>query len=119
MSTAALTVQRPSPESDTRPASPSSVGLACSAAAVRSSSQDEMTEPRRQSSATFGGVDVELVVLRLLQRGDSAECSACRMPASALSQDVQPSAKAAMMPYSMPLWTIFTKWPAPDGPQCR
>ena len=18
----------------------------------------------------------------------------------------------------MPLWTIFTKWPAPDGPQC-
>ena len=22
------------------------------------------------------------------------------------------------MPYSMPLWTIFTKWPAPAGPQC-
>ena len=23
-----------------------------------------------------------------------------------------------MIPYSMPLWTIFTKWPAPTGPQC-
>ena len=22
------------------------------------------------------------------------------------------------MPYSMPLWTIFTKWPLPTGPQC-
>ena len=22
------------------------------------------------------------------------------------------------MPYSMPLWTILTKWPAPDGPTC-
>ncbi len=22
-----------------------------------------------------------------------------------------------MIPYSMPLWTIFTKWPAPGGPQ--
>ncbi len=30
-----------------------------------------------------------------------------------------PSAYAAMIPYSMPLWTIFTKWPAPGGPQCR
>src|SRR5674476_608687 len=24
-----------------------------------------------------------------------------------------------MRPYSMPLWTILTKWPAPAGPQCR
>ena len=24
-----------------------------------------------------------------------------------------------MIPYSMPLWTIFTKCPAPFGPQCR
>ncbi len=23
------------------------------------------------------------------------------------------------MPYSIPLWTILTKWPAPLGPQCR
>ncbi len=23
-----------------------------------------------------------------------------------------------MMPYSMPLWTILTKWPLPTGPQC-
>ena len=24
-----------------------------------------------------------------------------------------------MTPYSIPLWTILTKWPAPAGPQCR
>ena len=30
-----------------------------------------------------------------------------------------PSAKACMSPYSMPLCTIFTKWPAPPGPQYR
>ena len=53
MSTAALTVQRPSPESETRPARPSSLGFSCSAAAVRSSSQDDTTEPRRQSSVTL------------------------------------------------------------------
>ena len=29
----------------------------------------------------------------------------------------KPSAIACMMPYSMPLWTIFTKWPAPWLPQ--
>ena len=23
-----------------------------------------------------------------------------------------------MMPYSMPLWTILVKWPAPTGPAC-
>ena len=31
----------------------------------------------------------------------------------------RPSAIAAIMPYSMPLWTILTKCPAPLGPQCR
>ena len=25
---------------------------------------------------------------------------------------------SCMSPYSMPLWTIFTKWPAPSGPTC-
>jgi hypothetical protein len=34
-------------------------------------------------------------------------------------EDAEPSAYAAMIPYSMPLWTIFTKCPAPLGPQCR
>src|SRR6185295_15910028 len=24
-----------------------------------------------------------------------------------------------MTPYSIPLWTILTRWPAPFGPQCR
>ena len=31
---------------------------------------------------------------------------------------LSPSAYAAISPYSMPLCTILTKWPAPDGPQC-
>ena len=48
---AAATVQRPSPESDTRPANSESVGLSSSACAVRSSSQEATTLPRRHSSA--------------------------------------------------------------------
>ena len=30
----------------------------------------------------------------------------------------KPSAIDCIIPYSIPLWTIFTKWPAPDGPTC-
>ena len=37
------------------------------------------------------------------------------MPTSALCRMFRPSAKAAIIPYSMPLWTILTKCPAPDG----
>ena len=62
-STAASTVHRPSPESETRPAKPSRSGDAASAAAVRSSSHEATTLPRRHSSATCGDVDVVLVVL--------------------------------------------------------
>src|ERR671925_392271 len=29
-----------------------------------------------------------------------------------------PSPYACISPYSMPLWTIFVKWPAPTGPTC-
>ena len=32
---------------------------------------------------------------------------------------LSPSAIAAIIPYSTALWTIFTKCPAPLGPQCR
>ena len=49
----------------------------------------------------------------------SASCVAfsCRpMPAPLMIDS--PSAIAAIMPYSMPLCTILTKCPAPDGPQC-
>src|SRR5215213_2634955 len=67
MSTAALTVQRPSPESDTLPASPSSWGLAYRAAAVRSSSQEENHRTAAPQFRDLAGVDVELVVLRLFQ----------------------------------------------------
>ena len=51
-STAASTVQRPSPESDTRPPNSSSSGDCARAAAVRSTSQELITDPRRHTSAT-------------------------------------------------------------------
>src|SRR5262249_44026570 len=50
--TAARTVQRPSRESETRPEKPSRSGLCESACAVRSSSHDATTLPRRHTSAT-------------------------------------------------------------------
>src|SRR5262249_35853170 len=51
-STAASTVHRPSPESDTRPLNSSRSGDLAKAAAVRSTSQELITEPRRHTSAT-------------------------------------------------------------------
>src|SRR5687768_14925893 len=51
-SIAAWIVQRPSPESDTRPEKPSSAGSLARAAAVRSRSHELTTLPRRQTSAT-------------------------------------------------------------------
>ena len=53
-SIAAWAVQRPSPESETRPEKFSSSGLATKAAAVRSSSHEPTTLPRRQTSAISG-----------------------------------------------------------------
>src|SRR4029079_15478734 len=50
-SIAALTVQRPSPESSTKPEYSASCGLSASAVEVRSSSQDGITLPRRHTSA--------------------------------------------------------------------
>src|SRR4051812_18371391 len=43
----------------------------------------------------------------------------CRSrPNSDFCMTSKPSEYACMRPYSMPLCTIFTKWPAPDGPTC-
>src|SRR4029079_1960174 len=53
-STAACTVHRPSPESDTRPSKSARSELRASASAVRSSSHDATTLPRRHTSATAG-----------------------------------------------------------------
>jgi hypothetical protein len=33
-------------------------------------------------------------------------------------QDVRALPEGAIRPYSIPLWIILTKWPAPLGPQC-
>src|ERR1700758_1050531 len=54
-STAASTVHRPSPESDTRPLKSDRSGDLANAAAVRSTSQELTTEPRRHTSATSPG----------------------------------------------------------------
>jgi phage shock protein A len=51
-SMAAIRVQRPSPESETRPAKDPSDGSPLRAWAVRSSSHEEITLPRRHTSAT-------------------------------------------------------------------
>jgi hypothetical protein len=53
-SIAACAVQRPSPESETRPEKFSSSGLCTNAAAVRSSSHEPITLPRRHTSAISG-----------------------------------------------------------------
>ena len=45
--------------------------------------------------------------------------SALVLPMLALWRMFRPSANEAIIPYSIPLWTIFTKWPAPLGPQWR
>ena len=58
-SIAASTVQRPSPESWTKPENFSNCGSFASAAALRSSSHDEMTLPRRQTSAISGRFSVK------------------------------------------------------------
>ena len=52
VSTAATTVHRPSPESETRPLKSARSGDLAKAAAVRSISQEPITEPRRHTSAT-------------------------------------------------------------------
>ena len=66
-----------------------------SANSVSSSSHDRTTDPYRQMDA-------------ISCKSRSSSGAACMM--------AKPSAYACSIPYSMPLWTIFTKWPAPDGP---
>ena len=34
------------------------------------------------------------------------------------AQDLEAFPDACIIPYSMPLWTIFTKWPEPELPTC-
>src|SRR5262245_6783144 len=53
-SIAAIEVQRPSPESETRPSKPERSGDSWNEAAVRSRSHDPTTLPRRQTSAIWG-----------------------------------------------------------------
>ena len=89
------------------------------AAAVRSTSQELTTEPRRHTSAT-SAVSIWYSYAQGSRSGAvSASTSCWCRPASACLMMDRPSAIAAIMPYSMPLCTILTKWPAPDGPQCR
>src|SRR5262249_35323019 len=116
-STAACTVHRPSPESLTRPAYSSSSGVSCSACAVRSSSHEEITDPRRQSSVTAAMSRSYMYRSGSRSGVVSASVSCACLPTFACLRTFRPSAYACIRPYSMPLWTIFTKCPAPDGPQ--
>src|SRR6266550_4473047 len=94
---ASLIVQRPSPESSTYGAMSSSFEPCVSNAACRSSSShDRTTEPLRQMP----------------------EISCASRSYSECSMISKPSAYDCIKPYSIPLCTIFTKWPAPDGPTC-
>ncbi len=96
-SIASATVQRPSPLSETYGAMPSIPGFSASARAVRSRSHDRTTLPLRQSSA-------------ICARSSANSCLCLRIE--------KPSAYACIIPYSIPLCTIFVKWPAPVGPTC-
>ena len=94
---ASRAVQRPSPESATWGAMPSRLWSFFRKSAVRSSSQERTTELWRQSS----------------EMAARSRSNAFFAPSRA-----KPSANACIMPYSMPLWTILVKWPAPTGPAC-
>ena len=79
------------------------------------------TLPRRHTSLDRGEIDLVLVRLGVAQRrglGVELGCAAA-VRRSAWWRMLRPSAYAAITAYSMPLCTIFTKWPAPTGPQCR
>ena len=86
-STASRAVQRPSPESATKASIVVRSASRARASALRSSSQERTTLPCRQSSA--------------MAATSRSKPGFWRMRA-------KPSAKACIMPYSMPLWTILT-----------
>ena len=118
--------RRPRPSSGPRPSrslglgTRASSGDACSDAAVRSSSHDAMTLPRRHTSLTAA----RSISYRYSSGSRSGAVSASNSavpcsPALAWCSMLSPSAYARHHAYSMPLCTIFTKWPAPGGPQWR
>ena len=65
------------------------------ARSASSSSHDRTTLPWSQTLVTFWR-----------SRANSLACRSSK-----------PSPYAWIIPYSMPLWTIFTKWPAPAFPK--
>jgi hypothetical protein len=66
-----------------------------------------------------GQVRVVRVVFGMPEGAVSASTVCDRLPTSAWRRMFNPSAQAAFNPYSMPLRTILTEWPAPLGPQRR
>src|SRR5256886_7109344 len=95
-SIAASTVQRPSPVSSTQPLMLASSGSCAKPRATRSSSQERTTLPVLHASA----------IARMSMPGKDFD----------IFMTWKPSAYACMRPYSMPLWTIFTKCPDPSAP---
>ena len=78
-----------------------------------------MTLPRRQTSVTSAKIEIILVVFRIAKRSSLRIVYVVCLSRIGMRRILKPSAYAAMSPYSIPLCTIFTKWPAPGGPQCR
>ena len=90
-SIAAIEVQRPSPESDTRPENSFEVrGLATAPSAVRSSSQEPITRAAPPHLGDVGGVDVVLVVLGMLERRGLGVRVLLALAGVGVAQDVEP-----------------------------
>src|SRR4051812_8094394 len=77
------------------PAKPSS---SANASSISSSNHERTTDPYRQ---------IEEISCKSRSNSDAEFISS------------KPSAYDCIKPYSMPLCTIFTKWPAPLGPTCE
>ena len=86
----------------------------------------QVEQPRTDHAAVppdFGDlVEIEIVLIVLAALAAASfrrRARACDAPTLACRRMFSPSAYAAISPYSMPLWIILTKCPAPAGPQCR
>ena len=119
-SMAAMLVQRPSPESRHRPENSASVGaLEAAPAAVRSSSQDAMTLPRRQTSAIVGQVELVLVELGVAQRRGLGVDLALGAAHVGMVQDVQALGVGSHQAVLDAVMDHLHEVARPDGPQWR
>src|SRR5438067_11757986 len=100
-------------------------GEALEARIARERGGGEVEQPGGDDAAAaphlgdVGEVEVVLVVDWVAERSRLGIRGARPLPHVRITEDVEPLGVGRHEAYSMPLWTIFTKWPAPFGPQCR